>query len=115
MKTSESAYNGNYSYKGRNMRMVYAFPNTEGSLVTFKEKYDNYINGKWTAPVKGQYFDNVTPVTGKNFTQVARSTSEDIELALDAAHAAKDAWGKTSVAERAVILNKIADIMEENL
>ena len=95
--------------------MVYAFPNTEGSLVTFKEKYDNYINGKWTAPVKGQYFDNVTPVTGKNFTQVARSTSEDIELALDAAHAAKDAWGKTSVAERAVILNKIADIMEENL
>ncbi len=95
--------------------MVYAFPNTEGSLVTFKEKYDNYINGKWTAPVNGQYFDNVTPVTGKNFTQVARSTSEDIELALDAAHAAKDAWGKTSVAERAVILNKIADIMEENL
>lgn len=95
--------------------MVYAFPNTEGSLVTFKEKYDNYINGKWTAPVKGQYFDNVTPVTGKNFTQIARSTSEDIELALDAAHAAKDAWGKTSVAERAVILNKIADRMEENL
>ena len=95
--------------------MVYAFPNTEGSLVTFKEKYDNYINGKWTAPVKGQYFDNVTPVTGKNFTQVARSTSEDIELALDAAHAAKDAWGQTSVAERANILNKIADRMEENL
>lgn len=95
--------------------MVYAFPNTEGSLVTFKEKYDNYINGKWTAPVKGQYFDNVTPVTGKNFTQVARSTAEDIELALDAAHAAKDAWGKTSVAERAIILNKIADVMEQNL
>ncbi|MET0785995.1 MAG: aldehyde dehydrogenase, partial [Paenisporosarcina sp.] len=95
--------------------MVYAFPNTEGSLVTFKEKYDNYINGKWTAPVNGEYFDNVTPVTGKNFTQVARSTSEDIELALDAAHAAKDAWGKTSVAERANILNKIADRMEENL
>ncbi|HSO57679.1 MAG TPA: aldehyde dehydrogenase, partial [Paenisporosarcina sp.] len=61
--------------------MVYAFPNTEGSIVTFKEKYDNYINGEWTAPVKGQYFDNVTPVTGQNFTQIARSTSEDIELA----------------------------------
>lgn len=95
--------------------MVYAFPNTEGSIVTFKEKYENYINGEWTAPVKGQYFDNVTPVTGENFTQIARSTSEDIELALDAAHAAKDAWGKTSVAVRANILNKIADRMEENL
>jgi len=95
--------------------MVYAFPNTEGSLVTFKEKYENYINGEWTAPVNGQYFENVTPVTGKSFTQIARSTSEDIELALDAAHAAKDAWGKTSVAERAIILNKIADRMEENL
>lgn len=95
--------------------MVYANPNTKGSIVTFKEKYDNYINGKWTAPVKGQYFDNVTPITGKSFTQIARSTSEDIELALDAAHAAKDAWGKTSVAERANILNKIADRMEENL
>ncbi|MCZ8537768.1 MULTISPECIES: aldehyde dehydrogenase [Paenisporosarcina] len=95
--------------------MVYAFPNTEGSIVTFKEKYDNYINGEWTAPVNGQYFDNLTPVTGQNFTQIARSTSEDIELALDAAHAAKDAWGKTSVAERANILNKIADRMEENL
>ena len=95
--------------------MVYAFPNTEGSIVTFKEKYDNYINGEWTAPVNGQYFDNLTPVTGQNFTKIARSTSEDIELALDAAHAAKDAWGKTSVAERANILNKIADRMEENL
>jgi len=95
--------------------MVYAFPNTEGSIVTFKEKYDNYINGKWTAPVNGQYFDNVTPVTGKSFTQIARSTSEDIELALDAAHAAKDAWGQTAVAVRANILNRIADRMEENL
>ena len=99
----------------RNLRMVYAFPNTDGSIITFKEKYDNYINGEWTAPVNGQYFDNVTPVTGQNFTQIARSTSEDIELALDAAHAAKDAWGKTSVAARANILNKIADRMEENL
>ena len=74
--------------------MVYAFPNTEGSKVSFKDKYENYINGEWTPPVKGQYFENVTPVTGKVFTQVARSTSEDIELALDAAHAAKDAWGQ---------------------
>lgn len=95
--------------------MVYAFPNTEGSIVQFKERYDNYIGGKWTPPVKGQYFDNVTPVTGKVFTQAARSTAEDIELALDAAHAAKDAWGKTSVATRANILNKIADRIEANL
>lgn len=95
--------------------MVYAFPNTEGSKVSFKDKYENYINGEWTPPVKGQYFENVTPVTGKVFTQVARSTAEDIELALDAAHAAKDAWGKTSVAERSNILNKIANRIEENL
>lgn len=95
--------------------MVYAFPNTEGSKVSFKDKYENYINGEWTPPVKGQYFENVTPITGKVFTQVARSTSEDIEQALDAAHAAKDAWGSTSVAERANILNKIANRIEENL
>ncbi|MEK4487792.1 aldehyde dehydrogenase [Psychrobacillus sp. FSL H8-0484] len=95
--------------------MVYAFPNTEGSKVSFKDKYENYINGEWTPPVNGQYFENVTPVTGKVFTQVARSTAEDIELALDAAHAAKDAWGKTSVAERSNILNKIANRIEENL
>ncbi|CDQ18661.1 aldehyde dehydrogenase [Halobacillus karajensis] len=95
--------------------MVYAFPNTEGSKVQFKERYDNFIGGEWTAPVKGQYFDNVTPVTGKNFCQVARSTEEDVELALDAAHKAKDVWGKTSVTERSLILNRIADRMEENL
>ncbi|MBN9654610.1 aldehyde dehydrogenase family protein [Halobacillus litoralis] len=95
--------------------MVYAFPNTEGSNVQFKERYNNFIGGEWTAPVKGQYFDNVTPVTGQTFCQVARSTEEDIELALDAAHKAKDAWGKTSVAERSLVLNRIADRMEENL
>ncbi|QHT48321.1 aldehyde dehydrogenase family protein [Bacillus sp. SB49] len=95
--------------------MVYAFPNTEGSPVQFKERYDNFIGGEWTAPVKGQYFENVTPVTGKSFCQVARSTEEDIELALDAAHKAKDAWGRTSVTERSLILNRIADRMEENL
>lgn len=95
--------------------MVYAFPNTEGAKVSFKDKYNNYINGEWTPPVNGQYFENVTPVTGKVFTMVARSTSEDIELALDAAHAAKEAWGLTSVTERSNILNKIANRLEENL
>ncbi|HHY71999.1 MAG TPA: aldehyde dehydrogenase family protein [Bacillus bacterium] len=95
--------------------MIYANPNTEGALVHFKEKYDNFIGGKWVQPVKDQYFENKTPVTGEVFTLAARSSIEDIELALDAAHAAKDAWGKTSTAERALILNKIADRLEENL
>ncbi|AIC93677.1 acetaldehyde dehydrogenase ExaC [Shouchella lehensis] len=94
--------------------MIYANPNQEGSLVSFKQTYDNFINGEWTAPVKGQYFDNVTPVTGDVFCTLARSTSEDIELALDAAHEAKDLWGKTPPAERANLLNKIADRIEEN-
>lgn len=94
---------------------VYVNPNEKGSLVHFKEKYDNFIGGKWVAPVKGQYFENITPITGQVFTKVARSTSEDIELALDAAHAAKDAWGTTSVQERANILLKIADRLEDNL
>jgi len=95
--------------------MIYAMPGAPGAKVQFKPKYDNFIGGKWTPPVKGQYFDNVTPITGKPFCQVARSTAEDIELALDAAHAAAAGWGRTSVTERAVILNKIADRIEANL
>ena len=95
--------------------MIYANPNTEGSLVQFKERYENFIGGEWVAPVKGQYLEVKSPVDGKVFTSVARSTVEDIELALDAAHAAKDAWAKTSVAYRANILNKIADRIEANL
>ncbi len=83
--------------------------------IAIRSKYDNYIGGEWVAPTKGQYFDNPSPVTGKTVCQVARGTAEDIELALDAAHAAKDAWGKSSPAERANILNKIADRMEEKL
>lgn len=94
---------------------VYAQPGAEGSVVSFKSRYENYIGGDWVPPVKGQYFENPSPVTGRPFTEVARSTAEDIELALDAAHKAAPAWGKTSVAERAVILNKIADRIEENL
>ncbi|MDQ0891796.1 aldehyde dehydrogenase [Paenibacillus sp. V4I9] len=95
--------------------MIYAQPGQNGSKVTFKKRYENFIGGKWTAPIKGQYFDNPSPVNNRVFCEVPRSSSEDIELALDAAHAAKDAWGRTSVAERAVILNKIADRMEANL
>ncbi|RZU63007.1 aldehyde dehydrogenase [Zhihengliuella halotolerans] len=94
---------------------VYANPGTEGSLITFKNRYDHYIGGEWKAPVKGEYFENVTPVTGRGFCEVGRGTAEDIEAALDAAHAAAPAWGRTSPAERAVILNKIADRIEDNL
>ncbi len=81
----------------------------------FKAQYENYIGGEWVAPVKGQYFDNISPVNGQAFCKIPRSTEEDIELALDAAHAAKDAWGTTSVTERSNILLKIADRIEENL
>lgn len=95
--------------------MIYANPNTDGAVVNYKERYDNFIGGKWTPPVKGQYFDNVTPVTGKVFTQVARSTAEDVELALDAAHAAKNAWGTMSPTDRANILLRVADRMEQNV
>ena len=84
-------------------------------LVNFKKQYQNFIGGEWVAPVNGQYLDVISPVTGKVFTSVPRSSAEDVELALDAAHAAKDAWGKTSVAYRAQILNKIADRIESNL
>ncbi|NDH49270.1 MAG: aldehyde dehydrogenase family protein [Proteobacteria bacterium] len=81
----------------------------------YKEKYDNYIGGKWVKPVDGQYFENITPLSGKAFCEVARSNEKDINLALDAAHEAKEAWGKTSITERANILLKIADVMEQNL
>ncbi|MGP4064526.1 aldehyde dehydrogenase [Oceanobacillus sp. M65] len=95
--------------------MRYANPNSEGSLVQFKDRYDNYIGGEYRPPANGKYFENVSPVTGKAFCEVSRSTKEDVEAALDAAHAAKKEWGETSVAVRANILNKIADRMEENL
>ncbi|MCP5364701.1 MAG: aldehyde dehydrogenase [Hyphomicrobiales bacterium] len=83
--------------------------------VVIRPRYDNFIGGDWVPPVKGQYFSNPTPVTGGPLCEVARSTAEDIEKALDAAHAAKDGWAKTSPAERSRVLNKIADRMEERL
>ena len=95
--------------------MIYANPGSEGSIFSFKAKYDNYIGGEWVAPVKGEYFTNTTSVDGSDICQIARSTAEDIELALDAAHAARDAWGRTSVTERSNMLLKIADRIEENL
>ncbi|MBO1767314.1 MULTISPECIES: aldehyde dehydrogenase [Allobranchiibius] len=94
---------------------TYAQPGQDGSPTTYKSRYDNWIGGEWVAPVKGQYFENPSPVTGKTFCEVAQSTAEDIDLALDAAHKAAPAWGKTSVAERAAVLNRIADRIEQNL
>ncbi|HNC79169.1 MAG TPA: aldehyde dehydrogenase family protein [Rhodocyclaceae bacterium] len=95
--------------------MLYALPGTAEAKVQYKSRYDNFIGGKWVAPLKGEYFDVITPITGKPYTQVARSQAEDVELALDAAHAAADKWGKTSPAERSNILLKIADRLEANL
>lgn len=94
---------------------IYKTPNSDGAVISFESRYNNYIGGEWCAPAKGNYFENITPVTGEVFTEFARSTSEDVERALDAAHGAKKSWGQTSVTARAQILNKIADRMEANL
>jgi aldehyde dehydrogenase len=86
-----------------------------GVTIPYKTKYDNFIGGKWVAPVKGEYFDVITPITGKPYTKAARSGAEDVELALDAAHAAADSWARTAPAQRANLLLKIADRLEANL
>ena len=90
-------------------------PGLLGGSHPFRACYGNYIGGTWVEPASGQYFDNITPVTGKVFCEIARSNAQDIERALDAAHAAKTAWGHSSVAERSNILNRIAQRMEDNL
>ncbi|HLR74086.1 MAG TPA: aldehyde dehydrogenase [Virgibacillus sp.] len=95
--------------------MTYNNPNTEGSVVNFADRYDNFIGGEYVPPANGEYFENMSPITGEVFCEIARSTKEDVELAIDAAHKAKDAWGQTSVAERANMLSQIAQRMEENL
>lgn len=95
--------------------MRYAQPGTEGALLTLESRYANYIGGEFVAPVKGQYFTNTSPVNGSVIGEFPRSTSEDIDRALDAAHAAADAWGKTSVQARSLTLLKIADRLEANL
>ncbi|WP_116048471.1 acetaldehyde dehydrogenase ExaC [Amycolatopsis palatopharyngis] len=93
----------------------YAAPNTEGSVVDYAPRYDHFIGGEYVPPMKGQYFDNPTPITGQVFTEIARGTAEDIERALDAAEGAAPAWGRTSADERANVLLRIADRMEQNL
>lgn len=95
--------------------MRYIDPNQPNSKVQFKPQYENFIGGQWVAPTRGEYFDNVSPVDGKVFTKIPRSSVEDIELALDAAHKAKAEWNKSSPTFRSNILLKIADRMEANL
>ena len=94
---------------------VYTRPGSADSLMSYESRYANFIGGEWVAPVGGEYFENPTPVTGQTFCEIPRSTDADIDKALDAAHGAATAWGKTAPAERAGILNKIADRIEENL
>ncbi|MBN7116934.1 aldehyde dehydrogenase [Pseudomonas oleovorans] len=95
--------------------MIYAKPGTAGALVTLKPRYGNYIGGEFVAPLSGQYFSNTSPVDGSVIGEFPRSNAADIDKALDAAHAAADAWGRTSVQERSHILLKIADRIEANL
>ena len=95
--------------------MRYAHPGSEGAIVTFKSRYGNYIGGEFVPPVNGNYFTNLSPVTGGPIAEFPRSDAADIDKALDAAHAAADAWGRTSPQERARVLLKIADRIEQNL
>ncbi len=94
---------------------IYKTPNSDGSIVSFESRYNNFIGGAWKEPKNGEYFENVSPVTGEVFCEMPRSTEADVEAALDAAHAAKGGWGRTSPTERASVLNRIADRLEENL
>ncbi|MET9879511.1 aldehyde dehydrogenase family protein [Actinacidiphila glaucinigra] len=93
----------------------YANPGSDDAIMKYQSRYDHWIGGEYVPPARGEYFANPTPVTGETFTEVARGTAEDVDRALDAAHAAAPAWGRTSVTERANILNKIADRMEAHL
>ncbi len=94
---------------------TYDAPGEAGSPVALEQRYENFIGGKWIAPTTGEYRDNLTPSTGEPFCEVAHSGAEDIELALDAAHAAKDDWGGRSPTDRAAVLNAIADAIDENM
>ena len=95
--------------------MIYAQPGTPGAVVTFKARYGNFIGGEFVAPVNGEYFTNTSPVNGEVIAEFPRSSAADIDKALDAAHAAADAWGKTSAQDRSLVLLKIADRIEQNL
>ena len=93
---------------------VYAAPGSPDAKFSYKPRYEHWIGGEWVKPVKGQYFEDISPVNGKPFCEIARGTAEDIDAALDAAHRAAPAWGKTSATERAAVLNRIADVIDAN-
>lgn len=95
--------------------MIYSAPGTEDAVMSFKPRYQNFIGGQWVEPQDGQYFDNLSPVNGKKICEIPRSNEKDIELALDAAHKATEAWGASSVTVRSNTLLKIADRLEQNL
>ncbi|MCB0978186.1 MAG: aldehyde dehydrogenase family protein, partial [Acidimicrobiales bacterium] len=95
--------------------MTYPIPGSQGSPIALKSRYEHFIGGRWVPPANGLYFENTSPVNGKVFCEVARGTAADIEKALDAAHEAKEAWGRSSAAERSAVLLKIADVIEANL
>ncbi|GAA1466915.1 aldehyde dehydrogenase family protein [Microbacterium thalassium] len=94
---------------------VYAAPGERGSVAQYRSRYGHFIGGEWVEPIKGQYFENITPVTGKPFVEVGRGTVEDIDRAVEVAWKAFESYKRTTAAERAIMLNKIADRMEENL
>ena len=94
---------------------IYAAPGQRGSIADYRPRYGHYIGGEFVDPIKGQYFENISPVTGKPFTEVGRGTAEDIDRAVDVAWQAFESWKRTTPAERSVILNKIADRIEQNL
>jgi aldehyde dehydrogenase len=94
---------------------IYANPGADGAVMSYESRYDHFIGGEYVAPANGQYFENITPITGKAFTEIARGGAADIDRAVDAGWKAFATWGKTSVTERSVILNRIADRMEQNL
>ena len=93
---------------------VYHAPGQADSPVEVKPRYENFIGGHWVPPVQGRYMQDLSPANARKFTEVPRSTKQDIELALDAAHASREAWGETSLTERARVLNRIADVIEEH-
>jgi aldehyde dehydrogenase len=94
---------------------TYAQPGQPGAAVQFEARYDHFIGGEYVAPASGQYFENPSPVNGKPFTEVARGNARDVDRAVEAAWRAFDSWKRTTITERAIILNKIADVMEANL
>ena len=94
---------------------IHAYPGTQDSPLQPKARYENFIGGQFVAPKSGLYFENISPTSGKKICEIARSNADDVNAALDAAHAAAPAWGKTSTTERSIMLNKIADTIEENI